>query len=150
MKFAPTSIYFLLMISLVSAETIFFDNPDDTFIMGEYTTSGLIGGTTGETTGSGGDCTYKWNCTNWSECLPTEKQTRTCTNVGTCSNKYKNPEAEQTCTYTTPEVEGEVQQKSPATLKVIAIITVIIIVIILMVCIYYYIKKSKKLTFFTL
>jgi len=90
----------LLLAVNVSAETTFFDNPDDAFIMGGSTTGEVIGGTTG------GGCTYEWNCTNWSECLPSGTRTRNCTNIGTCSGTYQPPETEQNCTYaTSPEAE---------------------------------------------
>ena len=94
------------LIPLVSAETTFFDQ-DDAFIMGDFPTTP----TTGQVTGGGG-CRYEWNCTNWSECLPSGKQIRNCTNIGTCSDTYKTPEMEQNCTYTAPEgEEGEESEK---------------------------------------
>lgn len=92
----------LLSISLVQADTTFFDNPDDAFIMGGSPTGEVIAGTTG-----GGGCRYEWNCTNWSECLPSGKQTRNCINIGTCSDTYKTPKIEQNCTYTAPKVEED-------------------------------------------
>ncbi len=96
----------ILIISLlslvvnVSAETTFFDNPDDAFIMDDFATGGIVilGTTTGRVTG--GSCTYEWNCTNWSECGPSGKQTRDCTNIGTCYDTYESPEKEQDCNYT--------------------------------------------------
>jgi len=93
-------IIFLLLISLVQANTTFFDNPDDVFIMSNPATGGVI-----EEVEGGGGCKYEWNCTSWSECLPSGKQTRNCTNIGTCLDTYKTPEIEQNCTYTAPEVE---------------------------------------------
>lgn len=99
----------LLLAVNVSAETTFFDQ-DGAFIMGSSPTGGVIGVTSGGTDGTtgGGDCTYKWNCTNWSECFPFGKQTRNCTNIGTCSRTYKSPGIEQNCTYTdSPKVEKE-------------------------------------------
>jgi len=100
------------------AETTFFDNQDDAFIMGGSATGGVIVGTTGETTGGGG-CTYKWNCTNWSECLPSGKQTRNCTNIGTCPSAYKSPEIEQNCTYAaSPKVEKEDKEPENETEKI--------------------------------
>lgn len=86
-----------------SAETTFFDNPDDMFVMSSSSTMptedrGTIGG---------GGCAYKWNCTDWGECLQSGKQIRDCTNIGTCSDTYKSPKIEQNCTYTAPEAEKE-------------------------------------------
>lgn len=96
----------LLLLQLVSAETTFFDNSNDVFIMGNSPTGEVTGGTTGGTTSGG--CLYKWNCTNWSECLSSGKQTRNCTNIGSCSSTYKSPEIEQNCTYTdSPKVEKD-------------------------------------------
>jgi hypothetical protein len=107
-----TSIYFLIifliLIPLVFADTTFFDNIDDFFILSNSTTTGeIIARTTGEITGtiSGGACKYKWDCTNWSKCLLHGKQIRNCTNIGTCPDTYKTPEMEQNCLYI---FEGEV------------------------------------------
>jgi hypothetical protein len=114
-------IFFLLVIlltHLAHADTTFFDNPDDAFIMGNAITipptSGGIEEIIGRTTGEGG-CLYKWNCTNWGECLPSRKQIRECVNIGNCPNTYKTPEIEKNCTYialknenrTTGEIGGE-------------------------------------------
>jgi hypothetical protein len=99
-------ILLLLLVVNVSAETTFFDQ-DDSFIMGDSATGGVIGGTSGVTTG-GGSCRYEWNCTNWSECLQSGKKIRNCINIGTCSSTYKPPKIEQDCAYTTsPKVEKE-------------------------------------------
>lgn len=88
----------LLLVPFVSAETTFFDQ-DDAFIMGNSPTGGI-------TRGSGG-CTYKWNCTDWGECLSSGKQTRNCTNIGTCPNTYKTQEIEQNCIYTSSPKIGK-------------------------------------------
>jgi len=94
-------LFIFLLLPLVSAETTFFDQ-DDAFIMGNSPAidSGITGGATG-----GGGCRYEWNCTNWSECLSSGKQIRNCTNIGSCSDRYKTPEIEQNCTYIAPKVE---------------------------------------------
>ena len=103
-------LFTFLLIPLVSAETSFFDNPNEAFIMSNSaTTGGAVGGTSGGTTGGGG-CRYEWKCTNWSECLPSGKQTRICTNTGTCSDTYKSPETKQNCTYTAPEPKKEAKE----------------------------------------
>jgi hypothetical protein len=98
----------LLLAVNASAETTFFDNPDDAFIMDDFATGGVvIVGRTGGTT-SVGACTYQWNCTDWSVCLPSGKQRRNCVNVGTCPDTYEPPGMEQDCTYTaSPEVGEE-------------------------------------------
>jgi hypothetical protein len=92
---------FLLLISLVSAETTFSDQ-NDIFVIGQSATSSSTEETTNEIIEkeTGGWCKYKWNCTNWDECLSNENQIRNCTNVGTCPNKYKSPETNQSCNYT--------------------------------------------------
>src|SRR3989344_9372885 len=100
MRFIIFIIISLLLTPLTQAESTFFDQ-DDAFIMGESPTGGVIGETI-----SGGGCRYEWDCTNWSECLSSEKQTRTCTNTGTCPNAYKSPEIIQNCT-TVPEQKKE-------------------------------------------
>ncbi|MBN1644924.1 hypothetical protein JW851_02710 [Candidatus Woesearchaeota archaeon] len=94
----------ILLIPVVYAETTFFDNPDDMFIYSNPASqvSGRGGGG-----GGGRGCLYKWNCTNWSECLPSGKQIRNCINVGTCSNTYNAPEIEQNCTYTALKMEKD-------------------------------------------
>ena len=113
MKYLIIFFIFLLTISLISisieAETTFFDQ-DNAFIIG----NSITGGTT-----SGGGCRYKWNCTNWSECLPSGKQTRNCTNIGTCSSTHNRPEIKQNCTYTAPKIEKEnVTEKQNETEKI--------------------------------
>jgi hypothetical protein len=91
----------LLLVVNVSAETTFFDNPDDAFIMGNFPTTdnGITGGATG-----GGVCTYNWSCTEWSECI-NGAQTRTCTNLGSCFDNEGKPIELQSCTVkpTAPE-----------------------------------------------
>lgn len=84
----------LLLSQLVKADTTFFDNPDDAFIMGNFPTTdrGITGGTTG-----GGGCTYNWSCTEWSECI-NGIQTRTCTNLGSCFDNKGKPIESQSCT----------------------------------------------------
>ncbi|MDD5699959.1 MAG: hypothetical protein PHH00_02075 [Candidatus Nanoarchaeia archaeon] len=95
-----------LLISLVSAETTFFDNPDDAFVMSSAaeSTGSAAEGITGRVTGgtATGNCSYNWDCTNWSLCLSSEKQTRNCTNTGTCPDAYKTPKTEQDCIHSVP------------------------------------------------
>lgn len=105
---------FLLLIPLAFAETTFFDNPDNFFIMSSSATGEITGGATGETAGSGG-CIYKWNCTKWGECLPSGKQNRNCINIGTCSDVYKTPEINKNCNY--PVKGAEEEKKEPESEK---------------------------------
>ena len=46
-------------------------------------------------------CTYNWTCTDWSECV-NEIQTRTCTNLGTCTDEKGKPAESQACAAPTP------------------------------------------------
>lgn len=134
-----TNLFFVAVILatvLVSADTTFFDNPDDFFIMGSSSTGEVTEGTTGRTTGG---CLYKWECTNWSACLPLRKQIRNCTNIGTCPDTYKTPKTEQNCIYT---FEGEIIIKGIRNKIFICFITILIIGSII-----FYLKKDyfKKL-----
>jgi hypothetical protein len=142
-------ITFLLLIPLAFADTTFFDNPDETFIMGssptggviiEETTGGAISGTT-----SGGSCLYKWNCTNWNECLPSGKQKRNCVNIGTCLDTYKAPSTEQNCNYTASDSDEEKKENKEIAEKNKLFSYFIIILIILFII--FYLKKDyfKKL-----
>jgi hypothetical protein len=143
MRFIILIMISLLFLPLTQADTTFFDNPDDAFIMGILPTSGVTGEIiSGGTTGGGG-CLYKWNCTNWSECSQEGKQTRNCTNIGTCSYIYKTPETEQNCVYTSPEVEEDKEEEindKGITVKNKTFIYLMIILIILSVI--FYLKKD--------
>lgn len=101
-------IMFLLLIPLINADTTFFDNPDDFFVVTDSATSEITGEIIEEIAerGSNGGCLYKWNCTSWGECLSSGKQTRNCINIGTCPDTYKFPEVEQNCIYI-EKVEGD-------------------------------------------
>jgi len=95
-------ILIVLLVPLVFAETTFFDNPDDVFIMGNsdsVVTGGVTMDETIDGTVGGGGCLYKWNCTDWGECSSSGKQTRDCVNVGTCLDRYRVPEMERDCDY---------------------------------------------------
>ena len=136
----------LLLIPLIFAETTFFDQ-DDAFIMENFPAIP----TTGQVT-NGGGCRYEWDCTNWSECLSSGKQIRNCTNIGTCSDKYKTPEIEQNCTYTAPKSWEEKENEtggvytSPESKNKNKIFTYFIIILII-IFIIFYLKKDyfKKL-----
>ena len=148
MRFIIFIITSLLFLTLVQAETTFFDQ-DDAFIMGDSpaTTGGAISG--------GGGCSYKWNCTNCSECLPYGNQTRTCINIGTCSNTHKTPEIEQSCTYTAQEIEedkeypyeGEINdfpEKIPNNGNYLLPLTIILLSCLGCICIFRYRKEIKN------
>ncbi len=145
MKILIPSIILILSIFLVHAETTFFDNPDDFFIMNSAAGSS---GATGTASGTAGGCIYKWNCTNWGECLQSGKQIRNCINIGSCSNTYKTPETEQNCTYAAQKPEQneteEIIKKEIAEKNRILICSVIILAILSVI---FYLEKNyfKKL-----
>lgn len=81
----------IFLLPLANAESTFFDNPDDAFIMGNTPSESpaiIKGG-----------CNYDWNCADWSQCLLSWKQVRNCDNIGTCSDTYNPPKIEQNCIY---------------------------------------------------
>jgi hypothetical protein len=100
------AVIIFLFTPLIYAETTFFDSSDEVFIMGNYNIQTAIeaGLTNGETTGAiegittSGGCIYKWNCTDWSRCSFTMRQTRECFNIGSCLDDYNTPKIEQNCT----------------------------------------------------
>jgi len=130
----------ILLFPLIFAGTTFFDNPNDIFVIDSSTTStvteGISGGTT-DTTTSGGSCKYEWSCTNWSKCFLSWEQTRNCTNIGTCSDKYKIPKIKQNCTKF--EITGKIifEEVKNKNLVYFIIIPVVILII------FYYAKYRK-------
>lgn len=102
---------FLILTSLVHAEITFFDDSNDVFIIGEAGDSSLSS-TTISSSQEGGSCRHKWECMNWSACLPPGEQTRKCTNIGTCSDKYNPPEIEQNCTSTPIKIEDNIKRQN--------------------------------------
>jgi len=126
----------LFLIPLIQADTTFFDNPNDFFIMNSLATGGMTGEITTGTTGGGG-CMYGWNCTNWSRCSFFGKQTRNCINIGTCPDNYKTPTTEQNCT---SSFEGEIIWRETFDKNKIFIYFFIVILVISFVI--FYIKKN--------
>lgn len=140
-------IFMLLLTPLVYAETTFFDNPDDFFIMGSPVTGGVA-----EVTNKIG-CRHDWKCTDWGKCALSGKQTRDCKNVGTCSDSYNPPKTEQDCIYAASEIKEDniTQKKEEKQEEIInvnkTIIYSIISLVILSVIFYLkrdYIKKRIK------
>ncbi len=138
-------IIFLFLIPLVLADITFFDNPDGVFIASNVPATSTADS---EVTGGAisGGCRYEWNCTNWSECLPSGKQTRNCTNIGTCSDIYKTPKIEQNCTYTTPE-SGEEETEEIIWKEIVNKIFICFIIVLIIGFVIFYLKKDyfKKL-----
>ena len=88
----------IFRLPLISAETTFFDNPDDTFIMDDFpATGGVIEETTGEATGGRG-CLTNWTCSDWSFCN-NGMQIRNCTKqkVYCYADLNKKPIESQNC-----------------------------------------------------
>ncbi|MFH0712061.1 MAG: hypothetical protein V1889_03040 [archaeon] len=147
MKFIILIILLFLFIPLVFAETTFFDNPDDAFVMGNSpATGGVI--ITEEQQAGGGGCLYKWNCTDWSECFSSGEQTRDCVNVGSCPDTYKVPETRQNCTYVVSgigeDLEKEGEEEGIVNENRIFIYVVVVLIILFVV---FYLEKDyfKKL-----
>ena len=103
------------LISLTNGENYYYESTTDT---GTYTVIFYANNSQGATTsitdsfiiaspstgsslGSGGEpsqCTYVWNCSEWTDICTEGKQTRTCTNEGTCSGEKGKPKEERLCT----------------------------------------------------
>ena len=74
------------------------------FIIGEKPKDGILLSSP-ESSNPNLECSYKWDCTKWNDCLPSEKQKRSCVNIGSCSNSYEIPKIERDCVYIIPETE---------------------------------------------
>lgn len=75
-----------------------------------------------EGTGSFIPCQENWACGNWSECPPTEVQTRNCTDLNNCGTFKNKPAEKRACVYqeevpedneTGPEQERPPRQERP-------------------------------------
>ena len=140
---------FLILIPLILADTTFFDNPHDFFIINGSSTSGAgVTGGIAETTNEGGGCEYTWNCTGWGECY-SGKQLRTCVNIGTCSDTYNPPKTEQNCSYASvPGIETENETKNTGEEKFgneivdVGEILVYSVAILLILSIFFYLKRD--------
>ena len=78
------------------------------------TTSGGGGGGGGS---GGGGCSYNWECSTWSDCSQDGKQTRTCTNKGTCTGTAGEPAEVQNCVYN-PPATGQTELQPVTTTEV--------------------------------
>lgn len=112
-----TSVMALLLVVVLLArpavaETTFFDDPGGaSFIAGSPSVAAITGGVGG--LGTGGGCIYKWNCTEWGACLPSGRQARNCTNVGSCAVPGYVRVDEQGCAYSAPAAGGEEAAAEP-------------------------------------
>jgi len=73
-----------------------------------YTAPTTSGGNTGGGGGGGGGsrsitCNANWQCTDWSNCQPNSKATRTCTDLNNCGGE--SPSVERNCYYYVPPKE---------------------------------------------
>jgi hypothetical protein len=131
-------IIFLLLLNIASAETTFFDQ-EEIFILNNFSESEVIDNPITRAASSGGsststkECTYQWNCAEWSKCLSSGKQLRNCINIGTCPDDYNFPETEKNCIYAssrikekTGEKETAIQKKMPAGFTGIGIILAVL------------------------
>ncbi|MEK6952429.1 MAG: hypothetical protein AABX29_05415 [Nanoarchaeota archaeon] len=145
-------IIIILLSSLVSADSTFFDNPNDAFIMGGSTTSGVIEGTT-EATTSGEGCLTNWTCSNWSSCNNRVK-IRNCTKTKTyCyADLKKKPIESQNCSIDKSDKSEEGITISPnekdsntnnVSLFSIKIIILVVLTVIAIGFIIFY-KRHKK------
>ncbi|MBW3003658.1 hypothetical protein KY337_03780, partial [Candidatus Woesearchaeota archaeon] len=57
--------------------------------------------------GGGGRCNEDWQCTDWSECLPSGIQTRACSDLNNCGTITEKPEETRSCIYILEEEEEE-------------------------------------------
>jgi len=99
MKFILLIIIFVSLHSFAFAESTFFDNPDDAFIIGGSTGGGTDSGTTG-----GGGCSTNWTCSAWNICV-NGTQIRNCTKEKAyCyADLKKKPVGNQSCSIGNPE-----------------------------------------------
>ena len=148
MKYIIILLIFLL-IPFVNAESTFFDNPDDNFIMGSSATTGgaVIGGTTGGTTGgaiSGGGCLTNWSCSSWSFCID-RIQIRNCTKEkADCYADLKTKPAEnQSCSIET-EKEGDLISQSPPMNFKNIILIVIGLIVIMGIAVFFALQRHRK------
>ncbi|MFH2028391.1 MAG: fibrinogen-like YCDxxxxGGGW domain-containing protein, partial [Nanoarchaeota archaeon] len=106
------------------------------------------------TTGGGGKCIPKWNCTEWSECMPDGKQARTCTIVGTCRLDYNKPDESRECEYKSKveekeeiveEKKEEIEQKAPERNNYLVYMAIILGLLLILSSLLYNKDKRKKI-----
>ncbi len=76
----------LLLIPIANAETTFFDNPDDSFIIANFPVPPTYGGINSNSP----VCHSLWVCETWSECSNTLRS-RTCVDIYYCNSNEKPP-----------------------------------------------------------
>ena len=145
MRYVTTFLLIILFIPLISADTTFFDNPEDSFIMGNNSINGevITEGTTSRTTGGTFKCLYNWSCTDWGECSQKGKQTRNCINIGTCPNNFRVPEMTRNCFFYL-EITGEIIEKDIKNKNFFSWIMLGLFSLIILFFILRFVKKKKK------
>lgn len=78
-------------------------------------------------------CVSKWKCEIWSECDETEIQTRTCTDLNSCSNETNQKDEEKSCDYIddTQNTETPTTTKSETNWILISLIVGMILILII-------------------
>ncbi|MFA5953173.1 MAG: hypothetical protein WC812_01130 [Candidatus Pacearchaeota archaeon] len=137
----------------VSANTTFFDQEDEAFIMNNSASTSPTGEVIGETgsdnTGGSSSCLTNWSCSPWSSCVE-GIQIRNCTKEKTYCYADLNikPIENQSCSIktennTNSEKENSISQNFPTHFKNITVI-VIGLVIIIGIAVFFAYKKYKK------
>lgn len=143
MKYFILLLGIILLSSLVSADSTFFDQ-DDTFIMGfsSTTDSGTTGGTT-----ANGACLTNWTCSDWNSCNA-GVQIRNCTKTKTyCyADLKKKPIESQNCFVDKSGDKNNTssEYKITSSSSVKAIILEMFIVIVIGFIILFIYKRHKK------
>ncbi len=128
----------ILTYVLVSADTTFFDNPDDAFIMGSSAT-GEFSRASGEKIL--GDCLTNWVCNSWSGCINGIQQ-RNCTKEKSyCyADLEEKPIESQNCSIET-EKQNETQEPQ---IKIFIFALIILAIIILFASKIFRRRRHKK------
>lgn len=148
----------ILLIPLTYAETTFFDNENDAFIMGNSPVDSRV---TGEATGGEG-CLTNWTCSDWNSCTA-GVQIRNCTKTKTycyadlnkkpiesqnCSGDKNNTDSEDGITNSPNENSGNINNPNSSNVKVIILgIFIVIFMGFIFLLIYkrYFVKTKKFL-----
>lgn len=127
---------------LVFADTTFFDNPDDAFIMGNSPITSPTGEAIEGTTNLG-NCLTNWVCNSWSGCINGIQQRNCAKEKSYCYADLKEkPIESQNCSIET-EKQNETQ-KPQIKIKIFIFVFIIIAVIILFASKIFRRRRHKK------
>lgn len=136
----------ILFFQFINADTTFFDNEEDVFIIGNpMITSSEITGIIkeNELNGAGG-CITNWICSDWSSCI-NNRQTRNCAKEKSyCyTDLNKKPIESQNCSI---EKQNEMQgpQTKEKDKKIMNFIFVFIILAIIILFLYKIYRKTRR------